>query len=396
MKSVFRWRLSAALAVLCLSGLAAFAHAGNQVPAHVRASKLPVEQTKEPGQQTGQGFVVQSLLGGQIFGYDVDRNGSEGLLSEAKVLANGFYTVATETFDQTTGRIVAIVETRIATRDDFVTLGVVGSQIGLREWEHTQGLYVVSRTYNVMNPLSINRFTGAWTPPINDMTQHFEDVEGNQGAPGVAVMASTDTCCGRFVFGSNVGANTFGPTITLTDPIMTGGVPPLLAYDSATNQAVLAQAQGAPYSTPIIDLVNLTSGMITEFTGLGDGYVNGLAVDSATGIACTATETDNAAEFYNLTTRTGIIVDLPVIGQYSGATVAVDPVHHLFLITHPVPASPGQIHVYDESGNLVESLRNFMFGPGGAYIALNPNTRTGFVQIPGPHGNFSALQSFTY
>ena len=124
--------------------------------------------------------------------------------------------------------------------------------------------------------------------------------------------------------------------------------------------------------------------------------MNGLAVDSATGIACTTTETDNSAEFYNLTTRTGFIIGLPVIGQYSGATVAVDPVHRLFLITHPVPASPGQIHVYDENGNLIESLRNFFFGPGGATIALNPNTRTGFVQIPGQHGNFSTLQSFTY
>lgn len=65
--------------------------------------------------------------------------------------------------------------------------------------------------------------------------------------------------------------------------------------------------------------------------------------------------------------------------------------HRLFLITHPVPASPGQIHVYDENGNLVESRRNFFFGPGGATIALNPNTRTGFVQIPGQHGKFFRL-----
>ena len=396
MKNVFGWRLPAAVILLCLSILVTFANAADQLPAHAKMSKLPVGQTGQSDPTVGQGFVVQSLLGGQIFGYDVDHNGSEGLLSEAKVLANGFYTVATETFDQTTGRIVALVEIRIATRDDFVTLGVVGSHIGLREWEHTQGLYVTSRTYNVINPLSVNRFTGAWAPPIDDMTQHFEDVEGNQGAPGVAVMASTDTCCSRFVFGSNVGANTFGPIINLQDPIFTQGVPPLLAYDSTTNQAVLAQAQGAPYSTPEVALVDLTTSVVTEFTGLGDGFVNGLAVDSATGIACTTTETDNSAEFYNLATRTGIIVNLPVIGQYSGATVAVDPVHRLFLITHPVPGSPGQIHVYDESGNLVESLRNFMFGPGGAYIALNPNNRTGFVQIPGPHGNFSALQSFTY
>lgn len=281
------------LTLLYLSAMVIFANAAEQLPAHARASKQPVEETGQSGPLVGQGFVVQDLFGGQIFGYGVDENGTEGLLSEAVSQPGGTYLVATETFSQTTGRILALVEIRAATRDDYVTLGVVGSHIGLREWEHVQGLYVTSRTYNVMNPLSGNRFDGAWTPPLNDQTQHFEDVEGNQGAPGVAVMASTDACCGRFVFGSNVAANTFGPMVTLTDPIMTGGVPPLLAYDSVTNQAVLAQAQGAPYSTPVFDLVNLSTRVITEFTGMGDGYVNGLAVDSATGIACTTTETDN-------------------------------------------------------------------------------------------------------
>jgi len=209
-------------------------------------------------------------------------------------------------------------------------------------------------------------------------------------------MASTQVCCGRFVFGSDAAANTFGKKITLKDSIFTGGVPPLLAFDSKTNQAVLAQAQGAPFSVPEILLVDLAKGKITKFTGLGFGYVNGLAVDSATGIACTATETDNSAEFYNLAKKTGVIVVLPVIGKYSGAAVAVDPVHKLFFITHPIPAASGQIHIYGEKGNLIKSLTGIAMGPAGVYVALNPSTRTGFVQVPGSNGSGSALQSFKY
>lgn len=209
-------------------------------------------------------------------------------------------------------------------------------------------------------------------------------------------MASNRECCGRVVFGSNVGANRFGPVITLHDSIFTGGVPPQLAYDSVTNEAVLAQAQGAPYSIPQIALVNLTTRNIVEFTGLGDGLVNGLAVDSATGIACTTTETDNSAEFYNLAARSGFEVELPVIGQYSGATVANDPVNKLFLIAHPRPAAPGEVHVYDENGNFIESINGIRMGPGGAHIALNPSTRTAFMLAPGRNQNLSGLQSFTY
>jgi hypothetical protein len=343
----------------------------------------------------GQRFVVQDFYGGQIFGYDVDHFGTEGMLSEAFALPNGSLQIATETFDQTTGRLIAVVEHKSNTQDNFITLGVVGTHIGLREIEHVQGLYVTSRTFNTINPLASNHMNGLWLAPINN-TQFLDDVEGAQGNPNVAVMIESKTCCSRSVFGSNVGANRFGPIITLQDSLFTGGVPPLLAYDSATNQAVLAQAQGAPYSTPKIGLVDLTTRNVTEFNGLGDGFVNGLAVDSSTGIACTTTETDNAAEFYNLATHQGFEILLPVIGRYSAGLVTVDPVNHLFLITHPVPAAAGQIHVYDENGNLIESLTNFTMGPAGAPIALNPSTRTGFIQSPGRNNNLSGLQSFTY
>jgi hypothetical protein len=89
-------------------------------------------------------------------------------------------------------------------------------------------------------------------------------------------------------------------------------------------------------------------------------------------------------------------VGLPVIGKYSGAAVAVDPVHKLFFITHPIPAASGQIHIYDEKGNLIKSLTGIAMGPAGVYVALNPSTRTGFVQVAGSNGIGSALQSFRY
>lgn len=377
-------RLALTVSILCLCGFTV-ATAQSRASGAIQSS-LPI----------GQGFVVQDFFGGQILGYGVDENGTEGLLSEYVSLPDGNLLIATEVFDQNSGAVIGIVEREVETQDNFVTLGVLGSHVGLRQIQHVQNGYVTSRTYNILNPLSGNKFNGAWLPPIDNKKELFEDIEGDQGHPNAAVMASSSSCCGREVFGTTVANNRFGPIITLTDPVLTGGVPPLLAYDSLTNKAVLAQAQGAPYTIPVIAQVDLTTRNVTEFTGLGFGYVNGLAVDSATGIACTTTETDNSAEFYNLATQTGFIVSLPQIGQYSGATVAVDPVHKLFLITHPRPAAAGEIHVYDENGNLVESMDGFSFGPGGASIALNPSRRVGFVQAPGHNRNLSGLQSFTY
>lgn len=349
-----------------------------------------------PAGPIGQGFTVQDFYGGQILGYGVDEFGTEGMLSEYVERSDGTLLIATETFDQGTGRVLRVVERAVGTNDNFITLGVVGTHIGVREWEHVQGLYVHSISFNTINPLSGNRMNGRWLPPIDDNTEFFDDLEGAQGNPNVAVMVESKSCCSRSVFGSNIGANRFGPIVTLQDPLFNNGIPPLLAYDSATNQAVVAQAQGAPYSIPEIGLVDLTTRNVTEFEGLGDGLVNGLAVDSSTGIACTTTETDNAAEFYNLATHSGFEVQLPVIGRYSGANVAVDPVNHLFLIAHPVPFEPGEIHVYNENGNLLESLTNFRIGPGGSTIVLNPSTRTGFIQPNSSGGNPATLQSFTY
>jgi len=349
-----------------------------------------------PASPVGKGFVVQDSFGGQIFGYGVDRDGTEGLLSEAAYLPDGNLLIATETFSASTGAIIKVVEEENETQDNFVTLGVFANHLGLRQDQHVQNGYVTSRTYSKLNPLQGNKINGAWLPPIDNSKELFEDIEGDQGHQNAVVMASSFSCCGREVFSSSVATNLFGPIIQLQDPIFTGGVPPLLAYDSVNNRAVLAQAQGAPYSTPEIALVDLTTRNITEFTGLGDGYVNGLAVDSNTRIACTTTETDNSAEFYNLATQTGIIVNLPNIGKYSGGLVAVDTANKLFLITHPRPGSVGEIHVYDENGNLQESLDGFPMGPAGETIVLVPSKRLGFLQAPGNNNNLSALQSFTY
>ena len=54
--------------------------------------------------------IVQSMFGGQIFGFDIDQAGNEGVLTESQNLSGGRYHAAIETFDQTTGAIIKVVK----------------------------------------------------------------------------------------------------------------------------------------------------------------------------------------------------------------------------------------------------------------------------------------------
>lgn len=347
-------------------------------------------------------IIVHSKFGGQIFGFDIDQNGTEGVLSEALNLSNGNVEAAVETFDQKTGKILSVL-VRTETQDDFITLGVVGKSVGLVEHEHVVSFLNVQRSFLTINPLTANKFTGKWTPPIG--TQHLlSEVSRNQGTTNNAVFAEDNS--GNFipwVFSANVAANTFGPVVKITDSYNFGSVVPPMAYNPATNQAILGGGDGCFGCFPVIGLVDLGKGTFSEFTGIGFGFVNGIAVDPVDNIACTTTEDDASVEFYDLNTQAGFTVVLPNSGEqqfYSGADVEYDAIHKLFLVAQPnsSSASGSTIYVYDIDGVLQKTINGFSFSNAfnviAAHIALHPSTRTGFVD--GPSSNVNEIQGFSY
>src|SRR2546430_14385156 len=347
--------------------------------------------------------IVQDRFGGQMLGFDIDQASDEGVLSEYRDLNSGNVLAAVETFSQTKGQIIKVI-VRTHTHDDFVTLGVVGNSVGLVEREHPVSLRHVVRSFLLLNPLSLNQVTGRWTPPVG--TDHLVSlVSRNQGSSTNGVWAIDVSSNFRpTVFTSNVAANTFGPVIEVTDSDFTSGGDPGFAYDSVTNQAVLGHATlGNPFIPGKIATVDLTTGTFTKFTGVGLGDVNGLAVDSSTGTACTTTEIDFSVEFYNLATQTGFAQPLPGATQqfFSGADVEFDPVNNLFLVAQPnssTAPSGSSVHVYDVSGNLIESINGLNFSNAfnviPAHIALNPGK--GFGLVIGTDSAAGQIQSFAY
>jgi len=347
--------------------------------------------------------IVSSKFGGQIFGFDIDQNGTGGVLAEAQTLNNGNILAAVETFDQNTGKILNVL-IKTNTLDDYLTLGIVANSVGLVEREHEISFLNIQRSFLTINPMSGNKFTGKWTPPVGQ--KHLiSRVSRNQGSSNSAVFAEDNS--GNFIpsiFGSNVAANTFGPIIRISDSTNYGSFPPPIALNTKTNRAYLAGGNGCFGCIPVIGVADLTRGTFTEFNGVGFGFVNGIAIDSEDNIACTTTEDDASVEFYDLTTRSGFSELLPNSGSnqfFSGADVEYDSIHKLFLVAQPNSSSApsgSTIYVYDINGVLVNTLNGFSFSNAfnvvSAHIALNPAKRIGFVD--GPAANVSSIQSFSY
>jgi len=353
--------------------------------------------------------IVHSKFGGQIFGFDVDQNGTEGVLTEDKLLSNGNVLAAVETFDQKSGKILKVVS-ETENQDNFLTMGVEGTSVGLVEQEVVTGIFVTDRIYDVMNPLASNEISGTWTPPLTS-DDIIIGISRDQASTTSAVLyfENDGNNFTSFVFGTNVGANTFQPVVNLTNPIFGFNEAPQVAYDSVTNQAVVATSNGEVGGPPpVFALVDLTTGVANTFNGIPgpppfrQGSINGLAVDSEDGIACTTTEVDFRVEFYNLKTQTGFPVVLPgATGQIqSGSDVEYDPIHKLFFVAQSVSSTGAgsSIQVYNTKGKLVESLNGFNFSNAsnviGTHIALNPSTRSGYVD--GPDSGVTEIQSFTY
>lgn len=347
-------------------------------------------------------IVVHSQFGGHIFGFDIDAHGSRGVLCEAQEMPDGSLLSAVETFDQRSGdtQLVSLVRDR----DDFLALGVFAGSLGLIETEHADAQQHIQRSFTLIDPLASSRIGRKWTPPI-DRNHLIDHVSRSQDSSLAAVYAYDNS--GSFlplIFSTDVATNTFGPTIALTDADFSTGVTPAIAYDSALNQAVLGiQRLALPLLAPRIAQVDLGSGATSVFDGVGRGNVNGIAVDPTTHRACTTTEIDYSVEFYDLQTQTGMRETLPGAGNQfnNGADVAVDTVHGLFLVAQPnSTTAPGtsSIHVYDEAGDLIESIDGFHFSDLGnvvpMHIALHPSLRLGFVD--GPDDGVTQLEAFRY
>ena len=315
----------------------------------------------------GLGPVVKSALGGQIFGWDMNENGNDGVLTESENTRRDSALSAVETFDQTTGKITKIVAKQhsVTGNHELVVGGIVANDVGLIDDERDSN-HGRNDIFHLMAPVSGGKFTGRWNPPI-DHNLLYESIADQQSDPMVAVLVYLNYAGGGpEVLVSDVAQDTFKFTLQFPrDQIFSGLW--LIAQDTTTHRAyvpTLTYDGSAKF-----DVFDLLSGKVSTFKGVNEetGAVLGIAIDSTTDTMCTTSNDNYSVQFYNLKTHKGVSVPLPGAGGQlqDGASVAADPLNHLFLVTQPLssvsPSGGSTIFVYDENGTLVETINGFEF-----------------------------------
>jgi hypothetical protein len=348
----------------------------------------------------GPGVIVTSKFGGPIYGWAIDENGTDGFFTEAPM--DGYTLISTiETFDQTSGKITKVVarqHSKHENRELFADV-ILANDVGLIDDERAFVRQHIRRDiYDVMAPVSKNKLSSTWTrPPGKDFLLY--DIADQQSSP-VAVMAAT------ILDGVITKPPTFEVVVTdvATNKILRtfyapkgdGVNYPYFVAEDMTTQHAYVPAANYHSETVFIDY-DIRGGRVSnDFVAPPfSGPVAGMAIDSGSHTMCTTTGSTYSVQMYDLKTKKQTFVgQIPNSGGegQAGSAIAADPINHLFIVEQPNSLRGGsEIYVYDEQGNVLESLSGFAFGPLSG-IQVVAGSRTGYVA--GPRAN--QLESFTY
>jgi hypothetical protein len=345
----------------------------------------------------GPGVIVTSKFGGQIFGWAIDENGADGLLTEIKTLSGNNYTSVVETFDQTTGKIAKAVREQRSQHGELFADAILANDVGLIDDERDEN-NLRRDVFDLMAPVTGDKLTGTWTRPHGKDFLIY-DIADQQSNP-VAVMAATilDGVISKpptfEVVVTDVAKNKI--LRTLYAPKGDGVNYPYFVAEDMTTQHAYVPAANYHSQTVFIDYAIQSGNVSNKFVAPPfSGPVAGIAIDSASHMMCTTTGSTYSVQMYDLKTKQQTFVgQIPNSGGegQAGSSIAADPINHLFLVEQPNSLRGGsEIYVYDEQGNVLESLSGFAFGPSSG-IQLVAGSRSGYVA--GPQAN--QLESFTY
>jgi hypothetical protein len=341
---------------------------------------------------------VQPADGGSVVnGYGISSQGTGGFLTSDQITASGQLVGSVQTFGPTNAITSTVVSSSTALYGTLLggCPGMFHGDVGLYDESSASG-----DTFKV---LSGGHQAGTWTPPVQ--SDEIACPAANQTTDDTAVFAGKDASTYR-VFTSNVGQNTFGPSRSLT-PALSGMSFPIaggVAQNTKTGDALVVFADVANLGgPPSIVSVHLGDGSLRTIPGVTTFFAEGLAVDESTNTAISGS-LNNDFGVYDLGSGAGIDV-APGGGPYMHP--AADSVHGRLAIEEiGGPDYLGQtsnnnalssILMVDAQGHIVSRIERFNFYNVfrldlGAYVQLDPATRTGYAI--GPLG--AELAPFAY
>ena len=142
-----RWGLCVAGLLVCQ--VLASSPAGATVPGHANhGTTLRLVN----GHKVGLGKVLSTSDRGQIFGWDIDENGTDGVLATSRDVPHG-YKVSVQTFDQTTATVTHTFARDVGQRNSYGVDGIASGDIGLvTHYVVPPGTIYAKRRYAVDGP----------------------------------------------------------------------------------------------------------------------------------------------------------------------------------------------------------------------------------------------------
>jgi hypothetical protein len=391
--SVYVKTLTGTKGSLTLNGLTAGLLAGlNQV---VRVT--PLKDGKAIGEASDVSSVtmdgVVPLDGGSVEdGWAINPNGTDGFLTSAQTSASGSIVSSVDVFDQN-GKTTQEVDSVSNSAYFTIGAGIFGNDMGLVGLQDASG----NNTYQLLEPVTSGNLTGAWTPTTSS----------SQYLTAVAANWTNDSAVIQYYQGSSYYALTSQLfTNTNLTAYNTSSVPAVenmdmpfafgIAEDPTTDTAVVPYADLEGYCVaPVFVDLNLSTGALSSFTGIGNGDPNGIAIDPVHDVGVVPTSCDGGLTFYNLQTNAGNEAFLPGANLgISGLFPVTDSTNSLALVEQTTDPdfetnnnSLSDVDVFDQQGHYIKTLARFsLFNTTlntlGQELQINPSQRTGFIAGP--------------
>lgn len=322
--------------------------------------------------------VVPSDGGAVNYGFGIDTTGDDGFITSFREILFGVQTIGLpsnvryystlESFDQNREAVTQSTPTAAGGIYQSVGAGMYGNDVGVFEFTPTESQPGVNQVTELLNPVSSLTISGAWTPP-----SWFSPLQAapNPYSDDAAFLAFNTSTRQLGVTTSSLTSNTFGSFFNarVANTPMQYAFPFGFAENTKSQEAVIAANDFRFFcAPPIIAQLNVSTGALQSFNGIGQGsFTGGAAVDSNTNRAGVLTTCDSGFTVYNLNTGAGAEVVTP--GTH-GIQVAADEAHGLFLVDSVTTPDflvnnnfKSALLVYNENGNLLATHEDLnLFG----------------------------------